>query len=73
MISRAIRFFAVTVVVLHLVLPLGLLGDHLLHAERGQTDAEGGQQCRGPDRVPIGGFARVTGSGTGELIHLSIV
>lgn len=73
LISHAIRFYAVTVVVLHLVLPLGLLGDHLLHAERGKTDAEGGQQCRGPDCVPIGGFARVTGSGTGELIHLSIV
>lgn len=59
--------------VLRLVLPLGLLGDHLLHAERGQTDAEGGQQGRGSDRVPIGGLARVAGGSTGELIHLSIV
>lgn len=59
--------------ILALVLPLGLLGDHLLHAERGQSDAEGGQQCGRSGRVPIGRLARVTGGGTGELIHLSIV
>lgn len=59
--------------ILALVLPLGLLGDHLLHAERGQSDAEGGQQCGRSGRVPIGRLARVAGGGTGELIHLSIV
>lgn len=54
-----------------LVLPLGLLGHHLLHAERGQTDAEGGQQCGRSDRVLAGGLATGGGGrGVGELIHL---
>lgn len=54
-----------------LVLPLGLLGHHLLHAERGQTDAEGGQQCGRSDRVLAGGLATGGGGrGVCELIHL---
>lgn len=54
-----------------LVLPLGLLGDHLLHAERGQPDAEGGQQRSRSDRILSGGLA--AGSGVGEFIHLSVI
>lgn len=48
-------------------LPLGLLGQHLLHAERGQTDSEGRQQSRRSNRRAVGRFR------TGNFIYLSVV
>lgn len=51
----------------NLVLPLGLLGQHLLHAERGQTDSEGGQQSRRSNRCTVGRFW------TGNFVYLYVV
>lgn len=46
-----------------------MLGQHLLHAERGQTDSEGRQKSGRSNRRTVGRL----GASSGEFIHLAVV